>query len=146
MVDIRWENYVWREPRPVAPQELERLEAKWEVELPEEYKALVSAHQGKTPEPCVFDVGRGASVFSVLLTVTRDAAHASYAIQDAHDLIRAHVAGAIYPFGKTSGGEYLCFDYEGSPRHPRVVLVTADMSVHEVASGFQALLDGLHDD
>ena len=146
MVDIRWENYVWKAPRPVSPHELERLETKWEVELPEEYKAIVSIHQRRTPEPCVFTVGGGASVFSVLLTVSRDAARASYAIQDAHDLIRAHVTEAVYPFGKTSGGEYLCFDYEGSPRHPRIVLVAVDMSVHAVASSFQALLDELHDD
>jgi hypothetical protein len=146
MADIRWADYVWKEPRPVAPHELEQLEAKWGVELPEAYKRLVSAHQGRTPEPCVFKVGRGASVFSVLLTVTRDVAHASYSIQDAHSLIRAHVPGDVYPFGKTSGGEYLCFDYAGDLQRPKIVLVAVDMSVHAVTDSFQSLLDGLHDD
>lgn len=146
MMDIRWENYVWKEPRSVASSELERLEAMWGVELPAEYKRVVSAHQGMTPDPCVFKVGRGANVFNVLLTVTRDDARASYSIQDSYNLIRSHVPRGLYPFGKTPGGEYLCFDYRDSAHDPRIVLVTVEMSIHAVADSFRALLEGLHDD
>jgi hypothetical protein len=146
MRDIHWERYVWKEPRPAASSEIERLEAMWGVELPVEYKRVVAAHQGMTPEPCVFKVGRGANVFSVLLTVTRDAERASYSIQDSYNLIRSHVPSGIYPFGKTPGGEYLCFDYRDSAHPPRIVLVTVEMTLHPVANSFQALLEGLHDD
>jgi hypothetical protein len=146
MMDIRWENYVWKEPRPLASSEVERLEASWQVTLPDAFKRVVAAHQGMAPEPCVFKVGRGANVFSVLLTVTRDAERASYSIQDSYDLIRSHVPSGIYPFGKTPGGEYLCFDYRGSASPPRVVLVTVDMAVLPVANSFQELLDGLQDE
>ncbi|KFA88467.1 hypothetical protein Q664_41360 [Archangium violaceum Cb vi76] len=146
MMDIRWENYVWKEPRPVASSELERLEDMWQVALPGEFKRIAAAHQGMAPEPCVFKVGRGANVFSVLLTVTRDADRASYSIQDSYDLIRSHVPSGIYPFGKTPGGEYLCFDYRGAAHQPQIVLVTVEMSVLPVANSFQELLEGLHDD
>src|SRR5690242_20369514 len=108
MMDVRWENYVWKGPRPVASSEIEQLEAQWGVELPGEYKRLIAGHQGMTPDPCVFKVGRGANVFSVLLTVTRDAERASYSIQDSYNLIRSHAPSGLYPFGKTPGGEYLC--------------------------------------
>lgn len=144
--NIRWENYVWREPRPVTPSDVERLEASWQVALPDEFKRVVAAHQGMAPEPCVFKVGRGANVFSVLLTVTRDPERASYSILDSYDLIRPHVPSGIYPFGKTPGGEYLCFDYGGSVHQPRIVLVTVEMSVLSVANSFQELLEALHDD
>lgn len=146
MRDIHWERYVWKEPRPADSSELARLEAMWGVELPGEYKRVVSAHQGMTPEPSVFTVGRGANVFSVLLTVTRDADRASYSIHDSYNLIRPHVPSGIYPFGKTPGGEYLCFDYRDSAQPPRIVLVTVEMTLHPVANSFQALLEGLHDD
>jgi hypothetical protein len=146
MKNVRWVNYVWKDPRPVASSEIEQLEALWGVELPDEYKRLIVSHQGMTPEPCVFKVGRGANVFSVLLTVTRDAERASYSIQDSYDLIRSHAPSGLYPFGKTPGGEYLCFDSRGSVNQPRIVLVTVEMSVYPVANSFQELLDGLHDD
>lgn len=145
-MDIRWEGYVWKEPRPVSSSDIEQLEARWGVEFPGEYKRLIAAHQGMSPEPGVFKVGRGANVFSVLLTVTRDESHSSYSIEDSYALIRSHVPSGIFPFGKTPGGEYLCFDYGGSSRQPRIVLVTVEMSVHPVASSFQELLAGLHDD
>jgi hypothetical protein len=99
-----------------------------------------------TPEPGVFKVGRGANAFGVLLTVTRDPAHPSYSIEDSYALIRPHAPSGIFPFGKTPGGKYLCFDYGNSSRQPRIVLVTVDMAVYPVASSFQELLAGLHDD
>lgn len=118
----------------------------WGVELPDEYKRVVAAHQGMTPEPCVFEVGRGAHVFSVLLSVSRDPDRASYSIQGAYNLIRAHVPSGIHPFGKTPGGDYLCFDYRDSVHTPQIVLVTVEMTLHPVANSFQELLEGLYDD
>jgi hypothetical protein len=144
-MDIRWEGYVWKEPRPVSSSDIKQFEARWGVELPGDYKRLIVTHQGMTPEPGVFKVGRGANVFSVLLTVSRDEEHPSYSIEDSYTLIRPHVPSGIFPFGKTPGGEYLCFDY-GTSRHPRIVLVTVEMAVYPVANSFQELLAGLHDD
>jgi hypothetical protein len=66
---VRWKSYLRIDLQPVTPQDLAQLEREWVVRLPEEYKALVISYQGMTPEPCVFDVGRGASVFNVLLTI-----------------------------------------------------------------------------
>ncbi|WP_434379775.1 SMI1/KNR4 family protein [Melittangium boletus] len=146
MADIRWENFVWKDSRPLSPSELEPLEKTWGITLPEEYKRVVVSHQGQAPCPCVFRVGRGANVFAVLLTVTHDAERASYSIRESYSLLRPHVAPGLYPFGKTSGGEYLCFEYKNSSARPGVVLVTVDMTVHPVARSFEELLAGLHDD
>ena len=143
---VQWKNYIWKEPHPVSPGELERLESEWGVKLPEEYKEVVSLHQGMTPRPSGFKVGRGANAFSVLLTVSRHEGKESYSIPQVYQVIRSYVPQGVYPFGGTPGGEDLCFDYSGSAEHPRVVLVAVDTTIHVVANSFREFLDGLFDD
>jgi hypothetical protein len=43
MMEIRWEGYVWKEPRPVVSSDIEQLEARWGVELPDEYMRPIRA-------------------------------------------------------------------------------------------------------
>jgi len=142
---INWDTYLWEEPRPVEPGELEAIETAWGIKFPEDYKRTLSLHQGMTPEPCVFNVGRGTTVFCTLLTVSRHEGKESYSMQDAYAVIRPHVPPGIYPFALTSGGEDICFDYRGLPDQPRIALVTTEMSIHPVANSFQEFMDGLHD-
>ena len=142
---ILWKPYVWKQPRPVAPEELQALESQWGVKLPEDYKQLVSVHQGMTPQPGVFHVGRGANVLGVLLTITRDEESELYSVQHTYDVIRPHVPPGVYPFGDTPGGEQLCFDYRNSPDQPTILLVTVEMSLYPVANNFSQFLQGLHD-
>jgi cell wall assembly regulator SMI1 len=143
---VRWKPYVWKEPRPVEPGELEKLESDWGVRLPEDYKQLVSLHQGMTPKPSGFKVGRGENAFSVLLTVSSHQGKESYSVPKVYQTIRQYAPPGIYPFGSTPGGEDLCFDYRQSSGQPRVVLVSVDASIHAVANAFQEFLEGLFDD
>lgn len=46
MSTVRWLPYVWKQPRPADPRELEQFEQKWGVKLPEQYKQIASAYQG----------------------------------------------------------------------------------------------------
>jgi hypothetical protein len=62
-----------------------------------------------------------------------------------HEVLAPHVPPGIFPFGRTPGGEYLCFDFRNAPDTPRVVLVTGELSVLPVANSFQEFLEGLHD-
>lgn len=142
-MNIRWRPYVWKEVHPVAPGEIQQLEASWGVRLPEDYKELVSAHQGMTPDPGSFKVGRGSNAFNVLLTITRDEKSVSYSAQHVYDVIRPHVPAGIHPFGETPGGEQLCFDYREGAEQPRVVLVTVEMFIYPVANSFREFLAGL---
>jgi cell wall assembly regulator SMI1 len=143
---IKWDTYLWDEPRPMEQGELEAVEAEWGVRLPEDYKRTAALHQGMTPDPCVFNVGRGTTVFCTLLTASRHEGKESYSIQDAYAVIRPHVPPGIYPFALTSGGEDICFDYRESPDQPRIALVTTEMSIHTVANSFQEFMDRLYDD
>jgi cell wall assembly regulator SMI1 len=143
---VRWKPYIWKEPRPVEPGELEKLEAAWGVRLPDEYKQVVSLHQGMTPKPSGFKVGRGENAFSVLLAVSSHEGKESYSIPNAYQVIRQYAPPGIYPFGSTPGGEDLCFDYRQSAEQPRIVLVSVDASIHPVANSFQEFLEALFDD
>jgi len=143
---VRWKPYLWKEPRPVEPGELEKLESGWGVRLPEDYKRVVSLHQGMTPEPSGFKVGRGDNAFSVLLTVSSYEGKEGYSLLKAYQSICQYAPPGIYPFGSTPGGEDLCFDYRQSLGQPRIVLVSVDASIHSVANSFREFLEGLFED
>lgn len=145
MMTLQWKPYVWDDLHPASAQELAQLEQRLGVSLPESYKEVVARYQGMTPEPAVFNVGRGTSVFNVLLTVVEDAKRRVYSVMRSYEIVKPYVPEGIYPFASTPGGEYLCFDYRGSPSQPKVVYVTVEMFVYPVANSFTELLAGLHD-
>jgi len=145
-MSIHWRHYLWKEIHPVPPGELDQLESDWGVQLPDDYKKLISLHQGMTPVPNSFNVGRSSNALSVLLTVTRDPTHEEYSIQHTYETFRPHLPPHIYPFGDTPGGEPVCFDYRGSPDQPRIVLVSTEASIHPVANSFTEFMAGLYND
>ncbi|WNG36058.1 SMI1/KNR4 family protein [Archangium violaceum] len=142
---IRWLNYLWQEPHPATLDEIELLERQWDVQFPEEYKKVVSLHQGMTPEPCVFDVGRGTDVFNTLLTLCEDERWRVYSVRGTYQALKPHVPPGIYPFGDTPGGQYVCFDYRTTPKQPKIVLVTVETDIHPIADSFSDFLAMLHD-
>ncbi len=143
---IRWKPHLRDEPHPIDVSQIHPIEQSWGVRLPEVYKQLVSQYQGMAPEPCVFNVGEGEDVFNDLLTITPIEERESYSVMHVYGVLEPHLPTGLFPFGRTSGGEYLCFDYRDSPDEPRVVLVTVEMSILPVANNLQEFLDGLHDE
>lgn len=142
---IQWKPYLRGTPHPIDPRQVEPIERSWGVRLPELYKRLVCQYQGMAPEPCVFEVGGTEDVFSDLLTISSLEGRESYSVGRVYEILEPHVPKGLYPFGRTPGGEYLCFDYRHSPDEPGIVLVTVETSLLPIASSFQAFLDGLHD-
>jgi hypothetical protein len=142
---VRWEPYLWEEPHPVEPRELELLEQQWGVQLPEDYKRLVGACQGMTPLPCGFKVEGGTDAFCALLTVRVYENLEPYCV---HEVLRdwaPQLPKGLYPFATTSGGEHLFFDYRSSPTSPKVVHVSVEATLTPVADSFQALLENLEE-
>ncbi len=142
---VRWLNHLWREPHPATPDEIESLERQWGVRFPEEYKRVISNHQGMIPEPCVFDVCEGTDVFNTLLTVCEDEQWQAYSARRTFEALKPHVPTGIYPFADTPGGQYICFDYRTAPVQPKIVLVTVETDIYPIADGFSEFLDKLHD-
>ena len=98
-----------------------------------------------TPEPCLFNIGRGKNVFCALLIVTPGARWDAYSIRREYDTLESYTPSGIYPFGTTSGGESLCFDYRDGGDEPKIVLVTVEGNLHRIAESFSGFLRGLHD-
>lgn len=144
-MSISWEPYVWDALHPAAPGELEALERQWGVSLPDEYKSIVSIHQGMTPNPHIIDIGRGDSSICAFLTISEDESSRVYSMRDAHTLLKPHTPAGVYPFALTGSGEYVCFDYRDAPRQPRIVFVTVEMDIYLIANSFSEFLEKLHD-
>ena len=145
MTRISWETHLDIELQPVTPHDLVQLEEAWGITLPAEYKELVTAYQGMAPMPDIFDVGKSDNVFNVLLTVNRHEGHASYSVKRAYEVLKPLVPKGIFPFAKTPGGEFICFDYRNHPLPPKIVLVTVQASIHPIADNLTAFLNSLHD-
>ena len=141
---VRWEPYLWEEPHPLEPRELELLEQLWGVRLPEDYKRLVTVCQGMTPVPCGFKVGRGNDAFCALLTIRLYEDLESYCAREVLRNWAPHIPERLYPFATTSGGEHLFFDYRSSPASPKVVHVSVEATLTPVADSFQELLESLY--
>lgn len=142
---VQWMPYLNIDPQPVTHQELEQLEQEWGIRLPAEYKALVTSYQGMTPEPSVFDVGRGTSVFNVLLTIRQYENREGYSVRRIHEVLEPHLPKGIFPFAETPGGESICFDYRSGSAQPKVVLVTVETFIYPLADSLTDFLNKLHD-
>ncbi|HVG63290.1 MAG TPA: SMI1/KNR4 family protein [Hyalangium sp.] len=142
---VHWEPYLNIELQPVNPDDLAQLEQEWGVKLPETYKALVTAYQGMTPEPCVMNVGRGTSVFNVLLTIKSHPEQEGYSVRRIHEVLKPYVPAGIFPFGETPGGESICFDYRNGSLEPKIVLVTVEAFIYPIADSLTDLLNQLHE-
>lgn len=142
---LEWIPYLWDVAHPATTREIEQLEHRLGVAFPTTYKAVVAQHQGMTPLPSGFKVGRGTNIVNVFLTVVEDNRWWTYSVTSAHQVVKPHVPKGVVPFASTPGGEYLCFDYRVSPEQPKVVLVTVEMDIYPVANSFSEFMDHLHD-
>jgi hypothetical protein len=142
---IIWTPHVRAVPPDADLLSIELLERHWGVSLPGDYKRIVSKHQGMTPHPSSFIIGKGKNVFSVLLAVTHDERWDAYSVMSEYKNLQGYVPAGIYPFGMTPGGESLCFDYRAGGTHPSVVLVTVEGDIHRVAGSFEDFLAHLHE-
>ncbi|WP_414639335.1 SMI1/KNR4 family protein [Archangium sp.] len=80
-----------------------------------------------------------------VLTLARDERWDEYSVSGAYESLSQYVPPGIYPFGLTSGGESLCFDYREFPSQPRIALVTVEGDIHSIASSFADFMARLHD-
>jgi cell wall assembly regulator SMI1 len=146
---VAWRNYVWNQPHPALPDEIASLEEWWGVSLPDDYKQVVMLHQGMSPRPNAFDVGKGENVIAALLIISPDEQQHAYSIKGTYAQVKPHVPDGIYPLAVTGTGDYVCFDYREAAHFPRIVLYFAEESgeeaIYPVADSFSDLLARLHD-
>jgi hypothetical protein len=145
---VTWKNYIWSQPRMAKPDEFASLEQAWGVTLPDDYKDVVSMHQGMSPQPDAFTIGRGEDAIAALLTISPDEQQRAYSMADTYAQIKPHVPRGVYPFAVTGSGDYLCFDYRESPQAPKVVFYFTESAgedaFYPIAESFSDLLAKLH--
>jgi hypothetical protein len=131
------------------PDEIASLERFWGVTLPDDYKRVISMHQGMSPHPNAFNIGRGENVIAALLIISPDEQQRAYSIRDTFTQVKPHVPHGIYPFAVAGTGDYVCFDYRDSPHAPKIVFYFAESAGAEalspLAQSFSEFLEKLHD-
>lgn len=125
--------------------------------FPSTYRNLISRHNSLHPENCDFDffdnsLGRTASRDVTFLGYgTEVLSSSNIANAQWHDIYgRDHVV----VFGRTAGGDYVCFDYRENPTtdNPPVVVMLHDyfddndnkMFICLVADNFDQFIDSLY--
>lgn len=97
---------------------LSRLEAEWNVILPEDFKSVVQNNNYGYPVPNVFDTEKTKGrVFAGLLNF--DLREKSNVLKD-YLAIKDRLPVKIYPFAEDSSGNFICFDFT-TPK-PTVIL------------------------
>lgn len=91
--------------------------------------------------------GKDENVFSKLLTFDLESRNS---IIQVYDDIKDRLANKVYPFGKDSFRNHLCFDYRSNPESPTVVFweheeENIEEAIYPVCSTFTELLASLRD-
>jgi cell wall assembly regulator SMI1 len=146
---VIWKNYIWNQPRFAKPEEIASLERSWGVILPNDYKEVISMHQGMSPYPDALNIGKGEDAIAALLIISLDEQQRAYSMKDTYAQVKPHVPSGVYPFAVTGSGDYICFDYRSSPHEPKVVFYfsedAGEEAIHPLAESFSDLLTKLHD-
>jgi cell wall assembly regulator SMI1 len=154
---VRWQPYLWEQPRPASPFDIARVEASLGVRFPEDYRRAVMEHQGEVPHPNLFDFveeGRKTTtVMGFLLHFLGDAGEEErdYHILENYRARRNILPSGVVPFSQDPGGNPIAFDFRRSASRPTVVFVNHEAAgegerVWPVAATFSELLGKLYSD
>jgi cell wall assembly regulator SMI1 len=142
MIKIVWERVVGS----VDEKTIAKVEEKFSIRFPQEYKECVMKYNGGHPVPNVFyftDEGEGC--FDHLLSFTSDPN-----IEDVYDIISDYVPEGIIPFATDPFGNDICFDYRKNKQRPNIVFRNqdeiGDEAIEFICETFTEFLENLHDE
>ncbi|MGY1462023.1 SMI1/KNR4 family protein [Bacillus toyonensis] len=134
--------------KEITDENIQRVERYFNIKFPMNFIQCVNKYDGGYPRPKIFDVpGQDENVFSKLLTFDFES---SNSIIKVYEDIKDQLPDNIYPFGKDSFGNHLCFDYRSNPVSPTIVFWDheedeIENAIYPVCSTFTELLDSLRD-
>ena len=147
----------WRDADPpVGRDAVAGVEQAWGVVLPEDFVRCALVNHGGSPYPDRFLVGEAEEVFDTLLSFREPhpwRVSNPDSITETYDDLRGQglLPERVYPFAYDPGGNYLAFDYRGSPDDPAVVFLAHEeldtggrFETYPVCGSFTALLESLH--
>lgn len=145
MSNITW---IGVNKKEITDKNIQRVEQYFNIKFPMDFVECVKKYDSGYPRPKIFDVpGQDENVFSKLLTFDFESRHS---ITQVYDDIKDRLANRVYPFGKDSFGNHLCFDYRSNPESPTVVFwdheeENIEEAIYPVCSTFTDLLNSLRD-
>ena len=145
MKNITWS---FMSKTPITDEEIQKAEKYFGIKFPEDFIACVKKYDGGYPRPKIFDVpGRDENVFSKLLTFDLESRNS---IIQVYEDIKDRLVDKVYPFGKDSFGNHLCFDYRNNSQSPTIVFweheeEEIEKAIYPVCSSFTELLNSLGD-
>ncbi|QWI47060.1 SMI1/KNR4 family protein [Bacillus mycoides] len=134
--------------KEITDENIQKVEQYFNIKFPMDFVECVKKYDSGYPRPKIFDVpGQGENVFSKLLTFDLESRNS---IIQVYDDIKDRLANKVYPFGKDSFGNHLCFDYRSNPESPTVVFweheeENIEEAIYPVCSTFTELLTSLRD-
>ncbi|MEI4800390.1 SMI1/KNR4 family protein [Bacillus sp. FJAT-51639] len=145
MNNITW---IGTSKKTITDEHIQQVEQYFGVKFPNDFVECVKLHDGGHPRPKAFDIqGQDGSAFSNLLTFDLES---QYSIIQRYENIKDRLVDKVYPFGRDSFGNFLCFDYRNDLQSPTVVFweheeEEMEKAVYPVCSSFTELLDSLRD-
>ncbi|PEE11070.1 SMI1/KNR4 family protein [Bacillus cereus] len=134
--------------KEITDENIQKVEHYFNIKFPMDFVECVKKYDSGYPRPKIFDVpGQNKNVFSKLLTFDLESRNS---IIQVYDDIKDRLANKVYPFGKDSFGNHLCFDYRSNPESPTVVFweheeENIEEAIYPVCSTFTELLASLRD-
>lgn len=131
----------------ITEEEIYQVEQYFDIKLPNDFIECVKKYDGGYPRPKIFDIpGQDENVFSNLLTLH---VNDEYSIIQKYENIKDRLVDKVYPFGRDSFGNFLCFDSRNNLQSPTVVFweheEDMEKAIYPVCSSFQELLNSLRD-
>ncbi|MGH1048793.1 MULTISPECIES: SMI1/KNR4 family protein [Bacillus] len=134
--------------KEITDKEIQQVEKYLGVKFPIDFIECVKKYDGGYPRPKIFDIsGQDENVFSKLLTFDLESRNS---ILQVYEDIKDGLIDKVYPFGKDSFGNHLCFDYRNNPEAPIVVFweheeEDIEEAIYPVCSSFTELLNSLYE-
>ena len=150
---IEWEEYLAEDqPFPLPTDaDVAALERYLGRVLPDDYKDVLKAHQGQTPEPGGIPIGKGGSVFGCLFHAFLSGSDMSYSVAANTKRMEKWGFKNYVAFTDDTGNSHFCFDYNASPTNPPIVFIDGDFEVTDprsiipIANSFTELLNMLEE-
>lgn len=154
MTEAMWEDYIGENLPAPGDTDRARIERAVGARVPDDYWALVVAHQRQTlvadpiavPEQGEVDFG----VLLLALSPVIAGDDASYCVERCLENLQDYYPAGLLPFADDTGGNYWAFDFRRDSNRPEVVFIDHEIEGEEgvipVApdfAGFQAKWAGM---
>ncbi|EJR75885.1 SMI1/KNR4 family protein [Bacillus cereus] len=134
--------------KEITDEHIQQVEQYLGVKFPIDFIECLKKYDGGYPRPKIFDIpNQDENVFSKLLTFDLESRNS---IIQVYEDIKDRLVDKVYPFGKDSFGNHLCFDYRNNSQSPTIVFweheeEEIEKAIYPVCSSFTELLNSLRD-